>query len=120
MREWGPALTEAGKYFRNRDKNLYVWEKKVSRARKNMKGNDRPSGPELMRILLSQEKRCCYSGVELTVDNCSLDHKKPVSKGGTNHPKNLQWTTKEINKMKGSLTEERFIEICKEISKHRV
>lgn len=44
----------------------------------------------------------CGGGVE--PDDVHIDHKKPVSRGGTNHPDNLQVTHSKCNLRKGART----------------
>lgn len=49
--------------------------------------------------------KCYLSGVDIdmTKDDYQLDHKIPVSKGGTNELSNLGITCSEVNQMKGPL-----------------
>ena len=64
-----------------------------------------------------QNHRCPYSGKELILcDNAQLDHKIPVTLGGTNEPDNLEWIDAEINRMKGKRTKNEFIQLCQLIS----
>jgi len=51
------------------------------------------------------------------------DHIQPVSRGGENTLSNLQILCPEANQAKGSLTDQEFIELCKEVvihSGHRI
>lgn len=48
-------------------------------------------------------------------DNYNLDHKIPVSKGGTNDISNLGITCPEANSSKSDLTVDEYISLCKEI-----
>jgi len=70
----------------------------------------------LLRLIESQEHRCALSGVELKPEKAELDHKIPYQKGGKHEPENVQWLSKEINRMKGTMTNERFIELCKKVA----
>lgn len=71
------------------------------------------SSKDLMQLLKRQEFRCALSGKKLTPDTAELDHILPRSNGGTNAIINLQWLDKRINRMKGQMTQEEFIECCR-------
>jgi hypothetical protein len=78
----------------------------------------------LTEIFESQGRRCAYSGLPLIPgENACVDHKHPKSRGGSHDRSNLQWVTKEINRMKGTLPHERFVELCVAVAswagKHR-
>jgi 5-methylcytosine-specific restriction endonuclease McrA len=66
----------------------------------------------LLALLESQGYLCALTGVRLEVETAELDHKIPVSRGGTNDLSNLQWIHKSINRAKGTMTNEEFIEAC--------
>lgn len=76
----------------------------------------RATRKEILSLIESQRFRCALSGIVLTPDVAELDHIIPVSKGGTNLIANLQVTHKKVNRMKGSMTNEEFIELCRMIS----
>ena len=68
---------------------------------------------ELYELVQAQEYKCALSGACIKdPNNASLDHKTPISKGGKNNIENLQWLLSEINLMKGSLENDRFVELC--------
>ena len=46
------------------------------------------------------------------------DHKQPLTRGGENTLSNLQILCPEANQAKGSLTDQEFIELCKEVVIH--
>ena len=51
---------------------------------------------------------CVYSGEDLNWDNLAIDHKTPLSRGGTDHPDNLQATCFECNEEKGNKTDAEY------------
>lgn len=62
--------------------------------------------------------KCPLSGREINLENFEtyeFDHLLPVSKDGDNSIDNLQILSKEINQMKGGLTNEQLINNCIEI-----
>ena len=78
-----------------------------------------PSTQQLMDLLEQQEYRCALSGVKLTPEMAELDHKVPLSKGGSNAISNVQWVHKRINRMKGSMKQDDFIDMCSKVSQWR-
>ena len=73
----------------------------------------------ILALLESQDYLCALSGVRLDVETAELDHKIPVSRGGTNELSNLQWIHKKINRAKGTLTNEEFISVCEMVVSKR-
>ncbi len=67
-----------------------------------------PMPTEIEAWLKGQPLVCHYTGVELPVDDFSVDHKEPLERGGTNDLQNLCLTTKEMNTTKGTMTESEF------------
>lgn len=73
---------------------------------------------------IKQNGKCIYTNVSLTFPknskdldfNCSLDRK---DSNGSYDVNNIQWVLKEVNVMKNQYTEERFLEICEMITKHK-
>ena len=72
---------------------------------------------DLRKLLEVQGYKCALSGVRLEPKNAELDHKVPLSRGGTNDLGNLQWLAKNVNRAKGTMDNEEFIAMCKQISK---
>ena len=63
-------------------------------------------------LFVAQEGACALSGVPLCFgpsQTASLDR---IDSNGSYTLDNIQWVHKEINIMKGSLTEDRFRELC--------
>ena len=71
----------------------------------------------LLQRITENGFKCEYSGLPLTVTNMQLDHIVPVSDGGSSRLSNVAVVHRDINKMKGSMSLERFIELCKCIVK---
>jgi hypothetical protein len=78
---------------------------------------------DLEDIWCSQLGRCAYSGIKLTLPirnrsknyNASLDR---IDSTKGYEKTNVQWVLKEINFMKTTLTVERFVDLCKIITKY--
>lgn len=71
---------------------------------------------DLMELIARQNYRCRLSGMRLTPNEASLDHITPVSDGGDHEIANLQWVHRDVNKMKGTMTQERFIDLCRMVA----
>ena len=74
----------------------------------------------LKKQLVKQNYKCPYTGELLILGvNASLDHIKPASRFpeliGT--LSNMEWVSKEVNRIKGAMTKEEFISFCHMISK---
>jgi hypothetical protein len=79
---------------------------------------------EVWNLFIKQNKKCALSGIEISFyksrnkyqkQTASLD-RKDSTKGYT--VDNIQWVHKEINRMKGKLSDENFIEWCRRVEKH--
>lgn len=55
--------------------------------------------------LKEQKHTCVYCGTKIGLDSSDLDHKTPLSRGGTDHEENLQALCKKCNKEKHSKTD---------------
>lgn len=71
---------------------------------------------DLMRLVESQNYRCALSSIELTPETAALDHITPVANGGAHAIENLQWLNSEVNRMKGMLSVDVFIDICRRVA----
>lgn len=78
----------------------------------------------LDRLFSNQNGLCALSGLPLSFDHygyksqyatASLDR---IDSNGNYAEQNVQWLHKEINFMKGSLTQERFLELCRIVTEH--
>ena len=79
------------------------------------KRKKKATAKQLYQLIEEQEFRCSLSGMKLTPKIARLDHKVPVSKGGDDSDDNLQWVHEEINRMKGTMDNLEFLELCKRI-----
>lgn len=74
-------------------------------------------------LFLKQDKKCKLSGIEMIMKNKIREYnKRTASLDRIDNTKgyvegNVQWIHKDINRMKGVLTVERFIELCKDVYK---
>ena len=66
------------------------------RSKRNKKSNR-----EIRRELLVEDPYCYYCGCRLGLDDSTLDHTIPLSKGGTNEWSNLVLACYECNQDKG-------------------
>ncbi len=62
-----------------------------------------------------QGRKCMYCGIRLTRDNLQIDHKFPVSRGGSNEKWNLQALCRQCNSRKGMHSDEEFRERYSEL-----
>jgi 5-methylcytosine-specific restriction endonuclease McrA len=80
-------------------------------------GAEKVSAAMLKTILEMQGYKCALSGKRLTPEIAVLDHKIPLSRGGTNDASNLQWLDSEVNKAKGTMDCQEFIAMCKLVAR---
>ena len=69
----------------------------------------------ISRAWYNQRGRCAYTGKRLD-RTAQVDHKIPISKGGTNEASNLHWVTADANWVKGEMKHDDFIAICSDIT----
>lgn len=67
-----------------------------------------PNKYEIGRLLCYQDARCAYCK-QLLSGAYHIDHKTPVSRGGTNDIDNLHITCPRCNMRKGAMTHEEFL-----------
>lgn len=90
----------------------------LNRARLNVPGirDSTPTTNEILAWLQARELVCEYSGVKLTIDNMSIDHKIPITRGGDNSLSNLAIASLHMNLAKGTMTDVEFKQILAVIS----
>lgn len=90
-----------------------IENKRSEKKRKVIKSVGAPSPNELLKLAEDQGFLCALTGASIKDPLvASLDHKEPFSLTQDNGINNLQWVLKEINKMKGTLSNDRFIQLC--------
>lgn len=64
------------------------------------------------------EARCEYSGEMILVENFSVDHRRPISRGGCFTLGNLALCSEKQNLRKGNMTKEEYTELTKHVSRY--
>lgn len=82
----------------------------LRRGRDHGLDNDKtPKIDEILEWLKQQHPlKCYYTGVDLTLKTMNIDHKLPISRGGSNGFSNLCICSAGINRAKGSLSDTEF------------
>lgn len=62
--------------------------------------------------------RCEFSGCELQPETISIEHVKPLCRGGLHSHENVVVVHKVINRMKGELTLDEFVGWCSLVANH--
>lgn len=70
---------------------------------------------EACALVERQQYRCALTGRLLTPKSASLDHVLPICRGGKHGIGNAQVLHKQINRIKGVLTNEEFVAVCREV-----
>ncbi|TWT44989.1 hypothetical protein RAS1_14090 [Phycisphaerae bacterium RAS1] len=70
---------------------------------------------DLLDLLHAHRYRCALSGRVLEPANAAMDHVLPVSRGGRHSIENIQLLEKAVNRAKGTMTNEEFIAMCREV-----
>jgi 5-methylcytosine-specific restriction endonuclease McrA len=78
------------------------------------------STDNVVRLLEHQNYRCALTGRQLTPQTAALDHVVPIRFGGVHAIENTQVLHKDVNRAKGSLTSDEFIQLCREVAAHTV
>lgn len=72
----------------------------------------------LMNLLKAQGHCCALTGRPLDPSTCSMDHVVPYSVSRCHELENIQLLHKQVNGSKGSMTNEEFIQLCREVVRH--
>ena len=70
----------------------------------------------VMQLLEHQGYRCALTGRTLAPEDASLDHIVPVREGGEHVIENTQVLHRDINRAKSILSNEDFIQMCREVA----
>jgi 5-methylcytosine-specific restriction endonuclease McrA len=74
--------------------------------------------PTVLELIERQHCRCALTGRRLTPSTAALDHVVSISRGGRHCIENAQVLHKEVNRAKGTMTNEEFIRLCYEVVAH--
>ncbi len=75
----------------------------------------KPTAKKMRALLEWQDCRCALTRRELTPENCTADHIIAVSAGGSDAMENMQLVTAEANRAKGTLGQDEFIALCRDV-----
>ena len=70
-----------------------------------------PTVKELETWLNRDAYICYYSGITLSLNDLTVDHKFPLTRGGTNELDNLCICSNHMNTAKGTMTSEEFMDL---------
>jgi CRISPR/Cas system Type II protein with McrA/HNH and RuvC-like nuclease domain len=85
-------------------------KERAKSARRRARGGDVTFDLSVRQKLFEdQSGRCFYTDVKLELTTAHIDHKVPISRGGTNDFSNLALCTPEANLLKHNKTDEEFI-----------
>lgn len=99
--------------YRNRTRRR-VFKRLSKYSNKHYKLN-RITAFDLWKIAKNQKCKCVFTGVQLTVDNMSVDHIIPRSKGGLNIPSNIRLVIKPVNIARQTMSDESFVSLCRSV-----
>lgn len=71
------------------------------------------------RIFSRDGKICAICGKPLNIDDFTVDHIKPLSKGGTYNDDNLRAAHERCNKMKDNMMDNEFFELTNDIASYQ-
>lgn len=100
----------------------YKFKIVLSKLKKNAKHDVILTELDLKEIWKKQDGKCIYTNIPLYLPNKHLDKKlysiDRIDSSKPYHKENIQFTLKEINIMKQSMSHDEFIQICKLIAKN--
>lgn len=85
-------------------------KERAKSARRRARGGGVNFDLQTRQKLFENQNGCCfYTGAKLELMTAHIDHKIPISRGGTNDFSNLALCTPEANQLKYNRTHEEFI-----------
>lgn len=115
---FGVKTKTVSEHLKEAKNRCQIAAEKIAKKQSEKKGKvvssiGTPSPGELLQLAEDQEFLCALTGESIKdASVASLDHKEPFSRTQDNGIGNLQWVLKEINKMKGTLSNDRFVQLC--------
>lgn len=97
---------------KNRETRIFYWRSRLFNAHYKTKY----TAKDFAHIWKQQRGLCALTGERLTIGNCHLDHKLPITRGGTHELSNLRWVTERVNRGKHNLTDSEFILLCNSVA----
>ena len=88
----------------------------ITEFRKDANRPSAAAASQLMQAIKNQQYRCALSGVEISPKTAELDHKTALSEGGSNLIDNLQWLDANVNRAKGTMSQDEFITMCRRVT----
>jgi 5-methylcytosine-specific restriction endonuclease McrA len=82
------------------------------------RSSDTVTVQEVHDLLVRQDFRCALTGEPLSPGDASMDHILAVSRGGPHTIGNAQILRRDVNRAKGTLTNEEFIALCRAVVRH--
>lgn len=111
------SVNTVRKMLRTRVIRMGVADMRELRGSQTPTSNETATVTKLMEQLERQDYRCALSGVQLTPDRkTQLDHCVPVADGGTHDISNLQWVDENVNRAKGTMAQDEFIQMCRRVA----
>lgn len=89
----------------------YWLEKSYGTLKTRAKGGPCATLEEVRDLYKSQNGLCAFSFLPIHRGTAHLDHKMPISRGGSHTIENLQWLHKQINWMKNDMSMPEFVDI---------
>ena len=87
----------------------------IAKPRSSECDTEKITASGLQTLVEKQGYRCALTGRSLDPDTASVDHVVPLSRGGVNRMSNVQVLHIDVNKAKGAMTTDEFIDLCKEV-----
>ena len=88
----------------------------MSQGVASIKKGQSASRINLYQKLEKQRFLCAMTGWNLTPETATIDHIVPLADGGTDEIENLMWVAWDVNRSKGTMSRERFVEVCQAVA----